>query len=459
MKQKHTIPVEKNEIIELNIDGMGVNGEGIGHYQGYTLFVDGALLGEKVEVKVVKTGKNFGFGKILHFIEVSKDRVEPVCPVANTCGGCQVQHMSYDAQLAYKKNLVASALERIGKIDDVKVNDVLGMDEPYYYRNKVIYPVRLDNGVLKIGFYAKRSHRIVEHDTCYIQDRKNEAIIEVVKEWMLSNGITPYDENNNTGMIRHIMIRYSRALDKCHVTIVSNKKKLKQLERLFERLGNLGTVDGISYSVNIGKDNKILGDEVRSIWGNMELEEHLRTSKYMISPKAFFQVNPVQTEQLYDTVKRMAGLKGDETLMDLYCGLGSITLYLAKQAKHVIGVEVIEEAIENANRNAELNGIDHVDFYVGAAEDVIPHLYETQGLRADVVVVDPPRKGCDETLLKTICEMAPSRMVYVSCDPGTLARDLLYLTENGFEVEEVQPVDMFPMTVHVETVSLLKRSK
>jgi len=454
---KKDIPVEKNQMITITIDDIGTSGEGIGRYNGYTLFVDGGLPGEEVEVKIVKTGKNYGFGKLTHIIQASKDRVEPVCPVARSCGGCQLQHMTYDAQLAYKTNKVKEVLKRIGKIEGIeeKIHPTIGMDDPYYYRNKVIYPVRDDKGITKIGFYAKGSHRVVEHKRCYIQHEKNEAIIEVVKEWMIRHGISAYNETTAKGMIRHIMTRYSTALDKFHVTIISNKRKLKYLDILIEQLTELGYIDGISLSINFEKTNFVLGEEVKVLWGNLYLEETIGDFKYEISPKSFFQVNPIQTRVLYDHALRMAQLKPEETLMDLYCGIGSMTMMMAPNVKSAIGVEIVETAVEDAHRNQELNKLENIDFYIGAAEEVIPHLYETQGLRADVVVVDPPRKGCDETLLKTIVEMKPNRMVYVSCDPATLARDLHFLTQHGYQVEAVQPVDMFPHSVHVETVCRL----
>jgi 23S rRNA (uracil1939-C5)-methyltransferase len=450
--EKLSVPVEKNQILKINIQDIGVHGEGIGRYEGYTLFIDGGLPGEEVEVKVVKVGKKYGFAKLIHTIKPSPDRVEAVCPVARTCGGCQLQHMSYDSQLSFKTKKVSEAIKRIGKIEDVEVKPTLGMEEPWHYRNKVIYPVRDDRGITKIGFYASRTHKVVEHEKCYIQNDKNEAIIKVVKEWMVSNGITAYNEETSKGMIRHIMTRYSHEIDKFHVTIVSNKRKLKHVDLLIEEMDKLGYIDGISLSLNLEKTNRILGNKVTLIWGHLYLAETINGRRYEISPKSFFQVNNAQTGVLYEKALAMADLQPDETLMDLYCGIGSMTVYMASKVKKAIGVEIIEEAIEDADRNQELNGLDNIDFYIGAAEDVIPHLYDTKDLTADVIIVDPPRKGCDERLLETMAKMAPRKIVYVSCDPATLARDLKYLCEHGYKVDEIQPIDMFPMTLHVETV-------
>lgn len=450
-------PVEKNDMIEVVIEDLGINGEGIGRYEGYTLFVDGGLPGEKVEVKVVKVGKNYGFAKLLHIEVPSPDRVDPKCQVARTCGGCQLQHMSYPAQLEFKTKKVREAIKRIGKLEDAVVNDIMGMEEPWYYRNKVSYPVRSEKGLTKIGFYAKNSHRVIEHSSCYIQESRNQLIVAAIKEWMHQFTITPYNEDNLSGMVRHIMIRYSKHLDKFHVTLVTNKKKLKHLPKLTEQLVALGFIDGISISLHLEKNNIILGETTEVIWGNGYLREMIDDYTYHISPKSFFQVNPIQTKVLYDQVRAMANLQSDETLMDLYCGIGTIGIYLAKNAKRTIGVEIVEEAIEDAYHNAELNKLEQMEFYVGPAEEMIPYLYEEKGITADVVVVDPPRKGCEVALLDTIIKMKPKRMVYVSCDPATLARDLKYMWENGYEVVEIQPVDMFPMTVHVETVCLLKR--
>lgn len=454
---KKEAPVKKNDVIKITIDDLGTHGEGIGRYEGYTLFVDGGLPGEEVEVKVIKVNKNFGFGKLLHTITTSPNRVEPKCSVARQCGGCQLQHLSYDAQLAYKTKKVTDVLERIGKIDNVRVHDTIGMEDPWHYRNKVTYPVRSDNGLTKVGFYAGRSHRVVEHDTCYIQEQRNDVIVSTVKEWMIRFGITPYDEKKGTGMVRHIMTRHSSKEDIFHVTIVTNKRKMKHLDQLVEALSELDYVDGISTSLHLEKNNVILGETAELVWGNLYLEDTIGENAFTISPKSFFQVNQKQTEVLYDKTIELAGITGEETALDLYCGIGTISIALARKCKEVIGVEIAESAILDAVKNAEKNDLDNVRFYVGAAEEVIPALVKDESISADLVVVDPPRKGCEESLLETIVSIGPAKMVYVSCDPGTLARDLKYMVEKGYEVVEVQPVDLFPHTLHVETIVALNK--
>lgn len=456
---KKEAPVKKNDVIKITIDDLGTHGEGIGRYQGYTLFVDGGLPGEEVEVKVIKVNKNFGFGKLLHTVTSSPNRVEPKCAVSRQCGGCQLQHLSYGAQLEYKTKKVRDVLERIGKIENVVVHDTIGMEDPWHYRNKVTYPVRSDNGLTKIGFYAGRSHRVVEHKTCYIQEQRNDEIVSTVKEWMIRFGITPYDEKKGTGMVRHIMTRHSSKQDLFHVTLVTNKRKMKHLDQLIEALSQLDYIDGFSTSLHMEKNNVILGETVDLMWGNLYLEDAIGDNSFTISPKSFFQVNQKQTEVLYDKTIELAGLTGEEVALDLYCGIGTITTALARKCKEVIGVEIAEAAILDAVKNAELNQIDNVRYYVGAAEEVIPSLIKEEELSADIVVVDPPRKGCEESLLETIASIGPAKMIYVSCDPGTLARDLKYMVEKGYEVIEVQPVDLFPHTLHVETIVSLKKSE
>lgn len=450
-------PVSKNEMVTLTIDDIGTEGQGIGKVDGYTLFVDGALPGEEIEAKVIKAGKKFGYGKLMKTIAASPDRVEPVCPIATQCGGCTLQHLSYEGQLKYKQNKVTQLIQRIGKIDSVEVSQTIGMEEPLHYRNKVQFPVREAYGETKIGFYAKRSHRVIETETCYIQDRRNEEIRDLILNWMRAEHIAAYDEAKHRGVIRHIVTRHAKSTGLMHVTLVINARRLKYVEKLIEILMNCGYVSGIALSVNREKTNVIMGSEVIHLEGQSYVEDTIGDVKFHISPLSFYQVNPVQTEKLYEKALEFAALTGKETVLDLYCGIGSISLFLAKKAKKVIGVEVVEAAIEDALHNAEINEIDNVEFYVGRAEEVVPRLYKDAGIKADVVVVDPPRKGCDERVLDTIVKISPKRIVYISCDPATLARDLHYMTEQGYSVNAVQPVDMFPMTTHVETVCLLKR--
>jgi 23S rRNA (uracil1939-C5)-methyltransferase len=454
---KRQAPVQKNEVYEMIVNDLGINGEGIGKVEGYTLFVDGGLPGEKIKVKVVKIGKNFGFGKLEEILEPSPDRVEPICKIANKCGGCQLQHLSYEGQLKFKHNKVSELMKRIGKLEDVAVNPVIGMDEPYYYRNKVQYPVRSVNGEIKIGFYAKRSHRVVETDHCYIQDQRNETIRELILDWMEQNDIPAYNEEKHVGFVRHIVTRHAHSTKKMHVTLVINGRRLKAADSLIARLSKLDYISGISVNINKEETNVIMSDHLLHIYGDTYIEDTIGDIKFHISPLSFFQVNPVQTEKLYNKALEYAGLTGTETVIDAYCGIGSISLFLAKKAKKVIGVEVAETAIADAVHNAEINGIKNVEFHVGKAEEVIPNLYKDMKIKADVILVDPPRKGCEEALLSAMVQIAPKKIVYVSCDPATLARDLHYLTEHGYEVKQVQPVDMFPQGVHVECCALLTK--
>ncbi|MCT4544878.1 MAG: 23S rRNA (uracil(1939)-C(5))-methyltransferase RlmD [Vallitalea sp.] len=453
---KRELTVTKNEYYTMTIDDIGINGEGIGKINGYTLFVEGALPEEVVEVKVIKAKKNFGYGKLVNIIEPSKNRTEPICSIANRCGGCQLQHLSYEAQLEYKRKKVQDVIERIGGIN-IEVNKAIGMETPYYYRNKVQFPVgKSKDNDIKIGFYAMRSHNIITTDKCYIQDSVNEEIIKKVKEYIIENNLQPYNEENHRGLIRHIITRISYYTKEIMVGIVINGKKLPNQEDLVSKLTTIPNMKSIYTNVNKEKTNVILGKKVETIWGAPYITDYIGDVKYNISPLSFYQVNPVQTEKLYNKALEYANLNGQETVWDAYCGIGTISLFLAKQAKKVYGVEIVPEAIEDAKANAALNDINNAQFFAGKAEEIIPQKYK-EGIKADVIVVDPPRKGCDKELLDTIIDMQPDRVVYVSCDPATLARDLKILGEGGYEVKEAQPVDMFPETVHVETVVLMTR--
>jgi 23S rRNA (uracil1939-C5)-methyltransferase len=458
VKMKRELTVTKNEYYTMTIDDIGINGEGIGKINGYTLFVEGALPEEVVEVKVIKAKKNFGYGKLVNIIEPSKNRTEPICSIANRCGGCQLQHLSYEAQLEYKRKKVQDVIERIGGIN-IEVNKAIGMETPYYYRNKVQFPVgKSKDNDIKIGFYAMRSHNIITTDKCYIQDSVNEEIIKKVKEYIIENNLQPYNEENHRGLIRHIITRISYYTKEIMVGIVINGKKLPNQEDLVSKLTTIPNMKSIYTNVNKEKTNVILGKKVETIWGAPYITDYIGDVKYNISPLSFYQVNPVQTEKLYNKALEYANLNGQETVWDAYCGIGTISLFLAKQAKKVYGVEIVPEAIEDAKANAALNDINNAQFFAGKAEEIIPQKYK-EGIKADVIVVDPPRKGCDKELLDTIIDMQPDRVVYVSCDPATLARDLKILGEGGYEVKEAQPVDMFPETVHVETIVRIQRKE
>ena len=456
--------IRKNDEFILEIEDMGVNGEGIGHVDGLALFVKDALIGDTVRVKVMKMQKNYGFARLLEVIAPSADRIAPLCPVARSCGGCQIQEMNYPAQLKFKAKKVKENLERIGKLDFNAENapefyDCIGMDVPWNYRNKAQFPIgRNKEGKIIAGFYAGRTHSIIECEDCAIGIKENKDILHMVIAHMEKWKIEPYREEDHKGLVRHVLIRKGFTTGEIMVCLILNGKKFPGLSELVDNLKKIDGMTSISINVNTEHTNRILGNEVIPVYQEVYITDYIGDVKFRISPLSFYQVNPVQTRKLYGTALDYAELTGEENVFDLYCGVGTISLFLAKEAKHVIGVEIVGQAIEDAKVNAQINHIENAQFYCGAAEEVIPDLYR-QGVTADVVVVDPPRKGCDEKLLDTIVNMAPEKVVYVSCDSATLARDLKYLNEHGYVVRKVQPVDMFPMGVHVETVVLLSHKK
>ena len=456
--------IRKNDEFILEIEDMGVNGEGIGHVDGLALFVKDALIGDTVRVKVMKMQKNYGFARLLEVIAPSADRIAPLCPVARSCGGCQIQEMNYPAQLKFKAKKVKENLERIGKLDFNAENapefyDCIGMDVPWNYRNKAQFPIgRNKEGKIIAGFYAGRTHSIIECEDCAIGIKENKDILHMVIAHMEKWKIEPYREEDHKGLVRHVLIRKGFTTGEIMVCLILNGKKFPGLSDLVDNLKKIDGMTSISINVNTEHTNRILGSEVIPVYQEVYITDYIGDVKFRISPLSFYQVNPVQTRKLYGTALDYAELTGEENVFDLYCGVGTISLFLAKKAKHVIGVEIVGQAIEDAKVNAQINHIENAQFYCGAAEEVIPDLYR-QGVTADVVVVDPPRKGCDEKLLDTIVNMAPEKVVYVSCDSATLARDLKYLNEYGYVVRKVQPVDMFPMGVHVETVVLLSHKK
>ena len=453
------LPVEKNQTYTMSITDIGTNGEGIGRIDGYTVFVEGALPEEVIKVLIVKTKKHFGYGKLLEILEPSPHRVTPACPVAAKCGGCQLQHLSYEGQLAFKTKKVKDHLERIGGFSGISVGYAKGMEEPWRYRNKAQFPVGGKTGEPEIGFYAKRSHRIIDTPVCMLQNEVNDRIVKIIRAFLAEYEIPLYDETIHRGLVRHILTRMGRRTGEIMVCLVVNGRKLPHCDVLVERLQEIEGMTSIVLNVNTDQTNVILGTEVHVLWGKETIRDYIGDVQFEISPLSFYQVNPLQTQVLYQTALDFAELEGNETVLDLYCGIGTISLFFAQKAKHVFGVEIVPEAIADAKRNAALNGMNNADFAVGAAEDVIPRLYEEKGITADVVVVDPPRKGCDSVLLDTIAAISPKKVVYVSCDSATLARDLAYLCPKGYTIEKVQVVDMFPHTVHVETVVLLSQQK
>lgn len=478
---------KKNDLFQVKIEDISDTGEGIGKVDGFTWFIKDAVIGDVVEAKVMKTKKSYGFARLMRVVEPSSCRVEPLCPVARQCGGCQLQAMDYKEQLKFKENKVLNNLRRIGGFtqlqmaegseagdaaaggiaaDGIAVYPIIGMENPWRYRNKAQFPFgRNKDGKIITGFYAGRTHAIIESEDCLLGVQENQTILECIRSYMEEYKIRPYDEESHSGLVRHVLIRRGFKTGELMVCLVINGtvKQLKATDVLVERLVKLfngeSRMVSISCSINREKTNVIMGKEIVNLYGPGYITDYIGNVQYRISPLSFYQVNPVQTERLYGTALEYAGLTGDETVWDLYCGIGTISLFLAQKAKKVYGVEIVPQAIDDARANAALNGMDNVEFFVGKAEEVLPEQYAKNQVYADVIVVDPPRKGCDSECLDTIVKMGPKRVVYVSCDSATLARDLKYLGERGYRLEKVRAVDMFPGSVHVETVCSLTRVK
>lgn len=452
--------MKKDDIIQLTITDISAEGAGIGHADGMTLFVKDTVIGDTVEAKIMKMKKTYGYARVMNILTPSEHRVEPRCPVARQCGGCQLQEMDYQEQLRFKENKVRSNLMRIGGFseNEIPMEPIVGMEHPFYYRNKAQFPIGRDrDGHIVAGFYAGRTHTIINNRRCHLGVDVNEEILNRVIAHMEREGITPYNELFHEGLVRHVLIRYGFTTKEIMVCIVINGTSLPAHEKLIEELKQIPGMTSISLNINRENTNVILGKECRLLWGKPYIEDYIGNVKYQISPLSFFQVNPVQTEKLYSLALEYAELTGKETVWDLYCGIGTISLFLAQKAKKVYGVEIVPQAIDDACRNAKINNIKNAQFYVGKAEEIFPEVFQKDGVRAEVVVVDPPRKGCDEKLLNTIIDMGPKRVVYVSCDSATLARDLRILCNNGYEVTKCRAVDQFPMSVHVETVVKLVR--
>lgn len=461
--------MQKNETARVTIEDIGVNGEGIGRVNGYTLFIKDAVIGDVVEAKVMKAKKNYGYARLMQIITPSPDRVEPKCPFARKCGGCQIQEMSYEKQLEFKNKKIRGNLERIGGFSpdvlDKVMEPIIGMEEPFYYRNKAQFPFGTDkDGNPVTGFYAGRTHDIIANTDCALGVPVNQEILEIVLEFMKKHGIASYNEKTGKGLVRHVLIRFGFTTKEIMVCLVVNGKKIPHSEELVEKLRKIEGMTSITMSPNMKNTNVIMGESYETLWGQGFITDYIGDVKYQISPLSFYQVNPVQTEKLYELALEYAGLKGDETVWDLYCGIGTISLFLAQKAKEVYGVEIVPQAIEDAKNNARINGIENASFYVGKAEEVLPEYYREyeekhpgETAHADVIVVDPPRKGCEESLLETMAAMRPDRIVYVSCDSATLARDLKVLCQEGYQLERVRGTDQFPMSVHIECCVLLQR--
>lgn len=483
---------KKNDVVTITIEDMGSDGEGIGKCQGYPIFVKDAIIGDLVQAKIMKAKKHYAYGKLEKVLKPSSFRVEPKCAFHRQCGGCQIQSMSYEKQLEWKENKVRNNLLRIGgfsgELLDRVMEPIVGMEEPYHFRNKAQYPIGTDkNGKLITGFYAGRTHSIVANTDCCLGPKENKIILEYILAFMEKHDIPAYDEKSGKGLVRHVLIRTGFTTGEIMVCLVINGKSFPERKEFIEglrgltfekkreaeweenrdvnektkdRQGGVGERDAkrivsISISPNTKNTNVIMGDKTETLWGEPYIVDYIGETKFRISPLSFYQVNPVQTEKLYGLALEYAGLTGKETVWDLYCGIGTISLFLAKKAKQVYGVEIIPQAIEDARQNARLNHVENAEFFVGKAEEVLPKKYEEERVYADVIVVDPPRKGCDEACLNTMVRMQPERIVYVSCDSATLARDLKYLGENGYEVRRVRAVDQFGHSGHVECVVLM----
>ncbi|EOU1702141.1 23S rRNA (uracil(1939)-C(5))-methyltransferase RlmD [Clostridium perfringens] len=451
--------VEKNKEYIFDIISQGYEGEGIAKIDNkYPIFIEGALKGEKVKVRIVKVNKNFAYGKLMEVLEASEERVNPPCAIYKRCGGCKLQHASYKAQLDFKWDRVKDCVSKIGKLDPSIVKYPLGMENPWRYRNKVQLPIGLINGEVKIGFFAPRSHDIIDMESCLIQDEIGDKVVKLTREWIEKFNIRPYNvdgEYDEKGIVRHIMIRRGFTTNEVMVVLVTNGENLPHKEEFVDLMvKNIPGIKSIIQNINSKKTNVILGLESKTLWGEDTISDYIGDFRFNISPLSFFQVNPIQTEVLYGKALEYANLTGNEEVFDAYCGTGTITLFLSQRAKKVYGVEIIPQAIDNAWINAKENKVENVEFFVGESEVVIPDLIN-KGVKADVVVVDPPRKGCDKKLLDSITNIDAKKIVYVSCDPSTLGRDLQVLEENGYKTLEVQPVDMFPNTSHVENVAKL----
>lgn len=450
--------MRKDDLITVTIEDLSSEGLGVGHYDGMAFFIKDTVIGDVAEAKIMKLKKTYGYARLTRLITPSPDRIAARCSVARQCGGCQIQAMSYPAQLRFKEAKVRNNLVRIGKFEHPPMEPIIGMEEPFRYRNKAQFPVGMSkDGRIIAGFYAGRTHAIIECEDCLLGVEENRVILDLVLEHMKEYHIRPYEELTGKGLVRHVMIRKGFATGAVMVCLIVNGDSLPHADALVERLRTIRGMASITLNINREQTNVIMGREIKLLWGQPYIEDTIGSVRFRISPLSFYQVNPLQTEKLYNKALEYAGLTGEETVWDLYCGIGTISLFLAQRAKQVYGVEIVPAAIEDAKANAALNGMTNAEFFVGKAEEVLPEKYEKEGITADVIVVDPPRKGCEESVLATMIQMAPKRIVYVSCDSATLARDLKYLCHHGYELTRCCPTDMFGNSVHVETVCLLSR--
>ncbi|MCI8701536.1 MAG: 23S rRNA (uracil(1939)-C(5))-methyltransferase RlmD [Turicibacter sp.] len=455
---KKIVPVQKNEYYDVKIESLTHDGLGVARVDGFPVFVANALVGEEINMKVTLVKKTYAFGRAVDYFVTSGERVKPECGIYKQCGGCQVQHLSYEGQLKMKHDTVVNHLKRIGHIEDANVLPTIGMQNPSRYRNKTQVPFGYADGKVVAGFYQKRSHEIINMQSCLIQTDISDQIVETMRQLCQELEIDPYNESLNLGVLRHVIVRVGFKTEEIMVTLVTRTHEIPNSELLIQRLvSKYPKIKSIAQNVNPKVTNVIFGDETRILYGEPYIYDEMNGIRFAISPRSFYQVNPIQTETLYSKAVEYAQLSGNEIVFDAYCGIGTITLFLAQHAKQVYGVEIIPEAIEDAKMNARLNGFENTQFAVGKSEEIIPAWIEN-GIVPDVIVVDPPRKGCDRSLLDTMLEAAPDRIVYVSCDSSTLARDLRVLIDGGYKLEVVQPVDMFPQTAHIECVAKLVRA-
>ena len=505
--------LQKNDLITLEITDLTEEGQGVGKKDGLVFFVKDSVMGDWVEARILKVKKNYAYAKVEKLLEASPYRITPLCPVAGKCGGCQLQHLSYEKELSWKEDRIAQSLIRIAGLSPEEVESkkegILG-GVLSRYRNKAQYPVQSRKEIrsggatsvsdwkvdgkwpgknkieakekssdLSMGFYGFHSHRIIETEDCLINSAENPLILNCIKDWAREYKISGYEEETGKGLLRHIFLRKGFSTGEILLCLVLNGKSLPHGKELWERMQDLslsveeggqvqGSIVGLCVNINEGSGNAILGRETRCLYGKDSIEDKIGELSFSISVPSFYQVNPVQTEKIYGKALEYAALTGEETVWDCYCGIGTISLFLAQKAKQVYGLEIVPEAIENAKKNAEKNGLQNAEFFVGAAEEVLPKWVEEQkrelsakgadcgiGDMVDVVSLDPPRKGCDEACLSAVLELSPKRIVYVSCDPGSLARDIKYLREGGYELQKWVGIDNFPRTGHVETVVLL----
>ena len=455
---KKIVPVQKNEYYDVKIESLTHDGLGVARVDGFPVFVANALVGEEINMKVTLVKKTYAFGRAVDYFVTSGERVKPECGIYKQCGGCQVQHLSYEGQLKMKHDTVVNHLKRIGHIEDANVLPTIGMQNPSRYRNKTQVPFGYADGKVVAGFYQKRSHEIINMQSCLIQTDISDQIVETMRQLCQELEIDPYNESLNLGVLRHVIVRVGFKTEEIMVTLVTRTHEIPNSELLIQRLvSKYPKIKSIAQNVNPKVTNVIFGDVTRILYGEPYIYDEMNGIRFAISPRSFYQVNPIQTETLYSKAVEYAQLSGNEIVFDAYCGIGTITLFLAQHAKQVYGVEIIPEAIEDAKMNARLNGFENTQFAVGKSEEIIPAWIEN-GIVPDVIVVDPPRKGCDRSLLDTMLEAAPDRIVYVSCDSSTLARDLRVLIDGGYKLEVVQPVDMFPQTAHIECVAKLVRA-